>query len=261
MNIAIPPEIILPRETDTNEPIGHEHFSQRTQFLRAMVLALNDGIVSISALQLSFLTGSKNVSNTLYILTGLSGIVAGSLSMFCSEYISVSAQKDSEKADILKEKLEQEKSPEARIEELEQLTNIYVNKGLDYEFAKTVAIRLTEHDVLAAHCFDEHGIDLNSPDGCGSGIANPFQAGIISFGAFLLGGSIPFLTSNWILSKSGKIIALVLSTVSSLSFFGGFGAYIGGSSIIKGIIRMTTLGTFALGVSFLIGLAFESSMK
>jgi VIT1/CCC1 family predicted Fe2+/Mn2+ transporter len=260
MNIEIPHEIIMPRENDTNEPIGHEHFSHRTQFLRAMVLALSDGVVSTAAILISLF---DNVNNNIYILTGVASIVAGASSMFCSEYVSISSQRDAEKLDILKETLEQEKSPEARIQELEQLTDIYVKKGLDYELAKTVAIKLTEHDVIATHCLDEHGIDINSPDGCGSGIANPIQAGVVSFISFLIGGAVPFLASAFIIDIKTKIIVLITSSGISLLTFGGISAYVGvGNDIInitKGMLRMIILGSAALAINYGIGKAIGTS--
>jgi hypothetical protein len=123
--------VLNPRDDDTNISTGHDHFSHRSQFLRALVMGLNDGVVSTAALLIGFATGAQNVSNSLYILTGLSGIVAGSLSMCIGEYVSVSSQLDSEQADIQKEIAEQQKGPEARAKELVQLTQIFKNKGLE----------------------------------------------------------------------------------------------------------------------------------
>jgi VIT1/CCC1 family predicted Fe2+/Mn2+ transporter len=258
MEVEIP-TIIEPRENDTGEDIGHVHYSHRAQFLRALIMGVNDGIVSTAALLIAINAGEHG-DNQLYILTGVSGIAAGALSMACGEYVSVASQHDSEQADIAKEAAEQEKGPEARARELEQLVQIYEKKGLERDLAEQVAVALTEHDVLAAHCLEEHGIDIHAPKGCGAGVSNPIQAAVVSFFAFIVGGSIPFLSSAWFSQGTDKLISLIVSTLITLGIFGATGSLIGGSSVPRGTIRVLIGGGIALGISWGIGYAIGISL-
>ena len=233
--------------------LGHTHYSQRSPVLRALLLGANDGLVSVAALLMGIASGTS--SSDLFILAGIASIVAGSLSMACGEYISVSSQRDSQKADIQKEIEEQNKGPEAQRRELHQLKMIYVERGLTEELALQVAEQLTAKDVIKAHARDEHNIDLDELNG--KGFANPLQASIASAVSFICGGIIPFLCSAWVPSNGGKMIVLAVSTAIALLGFGVLGAKYGGSSLFKGGTRVLIGGLIALAVSFGVGQLFH----
>ena len=235
--------------------LGHQHYSHRTQLLRALLLGANDGLVSVSALLMGISSGSE--SDDIFMLAGIASIVAGSLSMGCGEFISVASQRDSEKADIQKEIEEQNKGAEAQLRELHQLKMIYVGRGLSENLALQVAEQLTENDVIKAHARDEHGIDIDAKDGAGSGFSSPIQAAIASAGSFIFGAVIPFLCALWIPTNSGKMIVLLCSTAFTLLAFGIAGARFGGSSLTKGGLRVLIGGLFALAVSFGVGQLFH----
>eukprot|EP00775_Hariotina_reticulata_P000676 gene676-974_t len=164
-------EAPLVRDADDCERCHHEHFSSRTGWLRAFVLGANDGLISVAALMLGVGAGSDQL-HTMQ-LSGIAALVAGACSMACGEYISVASQKDAEEADIEKERLEQLKGPDARERELDELTQIYVNRGLNEVLARQVAMELSAHDVVKAHARDELGIDVDD-------LANPLQASLAS---------------------------------------------------------------------------------
>eukprot|EP00834_Sanchytrium_tribonematis_P005121 NODE_290_length_10614_cov_1.553590.p5 type:complete len:283 gc:universal NODE_290_length_10614_cov_1.553590:7406-8254(+) len=246
---------LSPKHQETSTILGHTHYSHRTQMLRALLLGANDGLVSVAALLMGITSGSTN--SDIFGLAGVSAIVAGSLSMACGEYISVASQRDSERADIQKEIEEQNKGPEAQARELEQLTAIYIGRGLSRDLAKQVAQQLTEKDVIKAHARDEHGIDLDELDGWGSGLANPIQAAITSAIAFIVGGIVPLLCALWVPSNIGKIIVISIVTCITLIIFGIIGANLGGSSLFKGAFRNFVGGVLALGVSFGVGQIFH----
>jgi VIT1/CCC1 family predicted Fe2+/Mn2+ transporter len=169
---------------------GHVHYSQRAPWLRAAVLGLNDGLVSTSSTMLG-VGGGSSESSAMFI-AGVAALVAGSLSMACGEYVSVSSQKDAEQADLDKEREEHLKGPLHRQKELEELRNIYIEKGLTPELATEVAQQLTTdniEEVVKIHARDELGININS-------LANPLQAAVVSAFTFFSGGIIPFLCKS-----------------------------------------------------------------
>ena len=140
------------------------HKSHRAAWLRAAVLGADDGLVSVSSIMLG--VSAAHANSSIILTAGIAGLVAGAMSMAAGEYISVSSQKDSEKADILQEKKSLKENPDA---ELAELTEIYVQRGLDKKLAKQVAVQLHDHDALEAHLRDEIGIDLED-------LSNPVQA-------------------------------------------------------------------------------------
>ena len=160
-----------------------EHYVHRSNWLRAAVLGANDGILSMASLTAG--VAAASVSRETIILASLAGLVAGALSMAAGEYVSVSSQTDIEKADIKREKQELKDSPE---EELELLTQIYINRGLKRETALQVAKEMTANDPLEAHVRDELGINEQNA-------ANPIQAAFASFLAFAVGGLLPLLVA------------------------------------------------------------------
>jgi VIT1/CCC1 family predicted Fe2+/Mn2+ transporter len=157
------------------------HYIHRSNWLRAAVLGANDGIISISSLAIGVATASS--AKEPIILATVAGLVAGALSMAAGEYVSVSSQTDTEKADIERERKELEEMP---VEELNILAQIYEKKGLKKETAMQVAIELTEKNALSAHISDELGINELSQ-------ANPIQAALASGAAFSVGGVLPLL--------------------------------------------------------------------
>lgn len=219
------------------------HYIHRSNWLRAAVLGANDGIISISSLAIGVAAASS--TREPIVLATVAGLVAGALSMAAGEYVSVSSQTDTEKADIERERKELNEMPD---EELNILTQIYEKRGLKKETARQVAIELTEKDVLAAHIRDELGINEISK-------ANPIQAAIASGASFTIGGTMPLLTVVFATVK-GMEYWLYCFTIIFLIILGVTSAKTGGSSIKKAIIRVTIWGTLAMGLSALVGYIF-----
>lgn len=220
------------------------HFIHRSNWLRAVVLGANDGIISVSSLAVGVATASQ--SNQPVILATVAGLVAGALSMAAGEYVSVSSQTDTEKADIEREKEELRTMPEA---ELNLLAAIYEQRGLKKETAMQVAVELTEKDALAAHIRDELGITEISQ-------AKPIQAAIASGSAFTAGGILPLLMA--LFAPIEKMPYLLYgSTIIFLILLGYLSAKTGGSPIGKAILRVTIGGTLAMGISAGVGYLFE----
>jgi VIT1/CCC1 family predicted Fe2+/Mn2+ transporter len=211
--------------------------------LRAAVLGANDGIISISSLAIGVAAASS--SRDPIILATLAGLVAGALSMAAGEYVSVSSQTDTEKADIEREKKELLEMPN---EELQILAQIYEQRGLKKETALQVAIELTEKDALSAHIRDELGINEISQ-------ANPIQAALASGASFLVGGLLPMLTVLFAPIK-GMEYWLYGSTTIFLVLLGATAAKTGGSNSAKAIFRITIWGSIAMGLSALVGYLF-----
>jgi VIT1/CCC1 family predicted Fe2+/Mn2+ transporter len=219
------------------------HYIHRSNWLRAAVLGANDGIISISSLAVGVATASH--TNQPVILATVAGLVAGALSMAAGEYVSVSSQTDTEKADIEREKEELRTMPEA---ELNLLAAIYEQRGLKKETAMQVAVELTEKDALAAHIRDELGItDISQ--------AKPIQAAIASGSAFTAGGILPLLVA--LFAPIEKMPYLLYgSTIIFLILLGYLSAKTGGSPIGKAILRVTIGGTLAMGISAGVGYLF-----
>lgn len=230
-----------------NSPIHSEPHSaksgQKLNWLRAAVLGANDGIVSTASLVVG-VAGASNSSS--FILTaGIAGLVAGALSMGVGEYISVSAQRDTEKALIKKERGELDTVPEL---ELEELIKIYIAKGLSPETALLVATELTTKDVYAAHLDAELGIDPND-------LTNPWHAAYASGLAFFCGAIIPIIMV--ILSPATLRIPLTfISVLIALSITGTLSAYAGGAGKLKATVRVVVGGMLAMAVTFGIGKLF-----
>jgi len=219
------------------------HYIHRSNWLRAAVLGANDGIISISSLAIGVAAASS--TREPIILATVAGLVAGALSMAAGEYVSVSSQTDTEKADIDREKKELEEMPE---EELNILAQIYEKRGLKKETAMMVAIELTEKDALAAHIRDELGINEISQ-------ANPIQAALASGTAFTVGGILPLLTVLFA-PVMGMEYWLYGFTIIFLISLGAIAAKTGGSQVLKAILRITIWGTLAMGLSALAGYIF-----
>ncbi len=222
----------------------HEaHKSHRAGWLRAAVLGANDGIVSTASLIIG--VAAANVSQEYILLTGFAGLVAGAMSMAAGEYVSVSSQSDSEKADLEQERKALEEHPEL---EKAELAKIYEDRGLTEELSLTVAEQLMAHDALAAHARDEIGIVER-------GRARPIQAAIFSGLAFTIGALLPILAT--IFSTSTLLITNV--SISSLLFLASLGAlasHAGGASKLKGSLRVTFWGALSMILTALIGSLF-----
>ena len=219
------------------------HFIHRSNWLRAAVLGANDGIISISSLAIGVAAASS--TREPVVLATVAGLVAGALSMAAGEYVSVSSQTDTEKADIEREKQELKEMPEV---ELQILAQIYERRGLKRETALQVAKELTEADALGTHIRDELGINEISQ-------ANPIQAALASGAAFSIGGAMPLLVTLF-----APIIGLEYwlygFTTIFLVLLGTAAAKTGGSFIGKSILRITIWGTIAMGLSALVGYLF-----
>ncbi len=219
------------------------HYIHRSNWLRAAVLGANDGIISVSSLAIG--VAAASASREPIVLATLAGLVAGALSMAAGEYVSVSSQTDTEKADIEREKIELAEMPD---EELQILAQIYEKRGLKKETAMQVALELTEKDALGAHVRDELGINEISQ-------SNPIQAAFASGAAFTVGGILPLLVVLFATVK-GMEYWLYGSTIVFLIILGAMAANTGGSSIPKAIMRITLWGTIAMGLSALVGYIF-----
>lgn len=212
----------------------------KLNWLRAGVLGANDGIVSTAGLVMG-VAGATTDSSAI-LIAGVAGLVAGSISMAGGEYTSVSAQKDSEKAAVAKERQELEDQPEV---ELRELAWFYEQKGLSLELALKVAEELTAKDALKAHAEAELGIDSEEH-------ASPTQAALASFVAFAGGSVLPLLavTGPWV---SVRIPVTVAAVVLSLAITGYVGAKIGGAKSAKAIIRNVAVSLLTMAVTYGIG--------
>ncbi len=219
------------------------HYIHRSNWLRAAVLGANDGIISISSLAIGVAAASSDKDSI--ILATVAGLVAGALSMAAGEYVSVSSQTDTEKADIERERQELLEMPE---EELQILAQIYEKRGLSKETAMKVAMEFTAKDALEAHVRDELGINELSQ-------ANPIQAALASGASFTVGGLLPLLVIL-LAPVVGLEYWLYGSTIVFLMLLGSTAAKTGGSSVKVAIFRITIWGSIAMGLSALVGFIF-----
>ncbi len=220
-------------------PHSEPHKSHRAAWLRAAVLGVNDGVVSTASIMLGVLAASA--SDAAILTAGIAGLTAGALSMAVGEYVSVSSQRDSEKADITIEKHSLKNNPD---EELAELAWIYEQRGLDANLAKKVAVQLHDHDALAAHARDELNIDFNA-------LANPAQAALASAAAFSVGAIVPIIGA--LVSPSGSAVLIVVLSVIALGISGAVGAYIGGGHRVIAALRVLLGGSAAMALTALIG--------
>jgi len=232
---------------------GHVHYSQRAPWLRAAILGLNDGLISTSSTMLGVGGGSDENNPNAMFIAGIAALVAGSLAMACGEYVSVSSQKDAEKADLEKEREEHMKGPLHRQKELEELRDIYIKKGLTPELATEVAHQLTTDnidEVVKIHARDELGIDVDD-------LANPLQASVVSAFTFFSGGIVPFLSCAFINNFEIRVTVLFIVTLTLLCAFGAIGARLGGAPVFKASLRVLIGGIIAMGGSFSVGKLFN----
>jgi len=223
-----------------DEPHDNGDASALLNWLRAAVLGANDGIVSVAGLVMG-VAGATPERKTI-LVAGLAGLVAGALSMAAGEYVSVSTQRDTERALLAKERQELEDEPE---EELAELAGLYVAKGLSEETARQVAVELTEHDALAAHADAELNIDPNV-------LTSPWQAAIASLLAFTIGALLPLLTIT-LLPQDVRTWGTVVSVVLALALTGFLSARFAEADVRRAVLRNIAGGVLAMGVTYLIG--------
>ena len=219
------------------------HRSQHIGWLRAAVLGANDGIISTSSLIIGIAAAHATHDNIL--LTGVAGLVSGAMAMAAGEYVSVSSQADTENADLAREREELETQPQ---HELDELTGIYIKRGLTRELAKQVAIQLTAKDALAAHARDELGISeiMN---------ARPVQAALASACTFAVGAALPILIA--VFATMENIVPYVASTsLVFLAILGGLAAKVGGANIWIGTARVAFWGALAMAATAGVGRLF-----
>ena len=215
------------------------HFLARHGWLRAAVLGANDGIVSVSSLVMGVAAAQSETSAVL--LAGIAGLVAGALSMAAGEFVSVSSQRDGERADIERERRELEEDPEG---ELRELAAYYVARGLEEGLARQVAEGLTRHDALDAHMREELGLfELTT--------ANPIQAAGASAAAFSLGALLPLIPV--ILGVQAMLPWIGGVTLAALAGLGALSAYLGGAAPARAVVRVVFWGAFAMGMTAWIG--------
>lgn len=221
----------------------HTNIGSKLNWLRASVLGANDGIVSVAALVVGVAGATDSASAIL--IAGIAGVLAGALSMAAGEYVSVSSQRDSERALLAKERYELAHEAE---KELEELTTLYLAKGLSRVTAETVAKELTARDAFAAHVDIELNIDPNN-------LANPLSAGIASALSFCAGAIIPMLAIT-LPAPELRIPLTFLSVIIALAITGSLSAYIGGASIPRATLRVIVGGTLAMSITYGIGKLF-----
>ncbi len=224
------------------------HRSERIGWLRAAVLGANDGIVSTASLIVG--VAAANASRTEILLSGIAGLVAGAMSMAAGEYVSVSSQADTERADLIREANELAANPALEKEELAQ---IYVERGLDPELAQKVAGQLMAHDALASHARDELGITE-------SGAVRPLQAACASAATFAVGASLPLII---VLGMDHKNLVYGVSAASlvSLILLGVISARAGGANPFIAALRVGFWGAFAIVATAFIGKFFGTRIQ
>ena len=220
-----------------------QHFSERIGWLRAAVLGANDGIVSTASLVVGVAAAETTRGNV--IVAGVAGLVAGAMSMAAGEYVSVSSQADTEKADLVREQKELASDGDL---ELSELTGIYVERGLDQSLARQVAIQLMAHDALGAHARDELGISEQMS-------ARPVQAAVASAGTFAIGAALPLAAA--FLSPERRIAIIVsITSLGFLAILGGVSARVGGAPVARAVTRVTFWGALAMAATAGIGALF-----
>jgi VIT1/CCC1 family predicted Fe2+/Mn2+ transporter len=224
-------------------PAREHHRIFRSGWLRAAVLGANDGIVSTASLISG--VAAAQAGHTAILTAGLSGLLAGALSMAAGEYVSVKSQSDIERADL---RLEQRSLSRNAVEELAELTDIYVKRGLPRELAMQVATALTAHDALDAHARDELGISADTR-------AQPVQAAVASALSFAAGAALPLVLAV-LLQASMRLPGVITGSVIGLAVLGAVAAKAGGAP--KGIaaLRVAVLGALAMAITATAGALF-----
>lgn len=220
-----------------------KHLVGRIGWLRAAVLGANDGIVSTASLIVGVAVAAATQNDVL--IAGIAGLVAGAMSMAAGEYVSVSSQSDTEQADLARERKELKESPEF---ELDELTDIYVKRGVNQALARQVAEQLMGKDALMAHARDELGISEITT-------ARPVQAALTSAATFAVGAAMPLLMV--VVSPASVLVPIVsAASLGFLALLGAIGAKAGGANILRATARVTFWGALAMALTAGIGKLF-----
>lgn len=219
---------------------AERHRGGRAAWLRAAVLGANDGLISTAALMVG-VAGAEGERSTI-LVAGIAGLTAGALSMAAGEYVSVSSQRDTERADLERERDELRTDPDLEVAELEQ---IYERRGLSAELAGRVAVELSRGDALAIHARDELGIDVDS-------LARPVQASVVSALSFMVGAILPIVVVA-LAPASARVALTMVITIVGLVVLGSIGARLGGAPPGRAALRVFIGGSLALAISLGIG--------
>ena len=222
-----------------------QHYSEKIGWLRAAVLGANDGIVSTASLVVGI--AAANIGRADLLIVAIAGLVAGAMSMAAGEYVSVSSQADTERADLEREKIELATDEDA---EREELANIYIERGLDKELAVRVTEQLMAHDALGAHARDELGLSATR-------MARPIQAALVSAASFAIGAAFPVMLVT-VAPIGSMIIFVSVSSLVTLAILGSIAAKIGGASLVTGAVRVTFWGALAMVATAAIGHIFST---
>ncbi len=217
-----------------------QHRTERIGWLRAAVLGANDGIVSTASLVVGI--AASGTTRSAVLVGGVAGLVAGAMSMAAGEYVSVSSQSDTEKADSAREQRELAEQPDF---ELEELSQIYVKRGLDPSLARQVAEQMTRHDALGSHLRDELGISEVHE-------ARPVQAAVTSAGAFAAGAALPIVVAS-IVPASSLALSVSAASLVSLAVLGSVSARAGGASMVRASLRVMFWGALAMAITAAVG--------
>ena len=230
-------------------PLVHRerHRFSQIGWLRAAVLGANDGIVSTASLIVGI--AAANTARADVLVAGVAALVAGAMAMAAGEYVSVSSQSDTERADLAKEQLELETASD---HEHEELAGIYVGRGLEPGLAAEVARQLMLHDALGAHARDELGIT-------DSASARPITAALASAASFSVGAALPLLTILW-LPERLMIAGVSATSLIFLAILGALAARAGGAPMLRASIRVTVWGAFALAATAGVGMLFRTAV-
>lgn len=207
------------------------------------MLGANDGIVSTASLVLG--VAAAEASRGGVLTAGIAGLVAGAMSMAAGEYVSVSSQRDTERADLLRESRELKENPR---HEREELARIYVGRGVDPDTARRVAVQMMEHDALGAHARDELGVSELTT-------ARPVQAALASAGTFAIGAAMPLAVAALV---PGRVLipAVAVAGLSFLAVLGALAARAGGAGALLGATRVTVWGALAMAITTGVGRLF-----
>jgi VIT1/CCC1 family predicted Fe2+/Mn2+ transporter len=224
-------------------PQPESHLVSRIGWLRAAVLGANDGIISTASLIVG--VAAAAATQNAVLTAGVAGLVAGAMSMATGEYVSVSSQSDTERADLVLERKELSENPAF---ETEELAEIYVKRGVDQALARQVAQQMMAKDALSAHARDELGISEITA-------ARPVQAALTSAASFSVGAAMPLLMV--VVSPRGALVPIVFAaSLGFLAVLGAFGAKAGGANILRATARVTFWGALAMAVTASIGKLF-----
>jgi VIT1/CCC1 family predicted Fe2+/Mn2+ transporter len=228
------------RSSESSGGSRERHLGGRAAWLRAAVLGANDGLISTASLVVG--VAAADSSRSAILVAGVAGLTAGALSMAAGEYVSVSSQRDTERADVERERRELASAPEL---EKEELVQIYRERGLSEPLARAVAEELSQGDALRVHAHDELGVDLDA-------LANPAQAAVVSASSFVVGAIVPVLVIATA-SERLRVPVTVVLTLMGLVVLGVAGARLGGAPQTRAGVRVLIGGLLALVISLAIG--------